>query len=131
LIALLRGFFLGSDGSCNGTRADHSENRIRNGVVDSQTAKGDATRLATVQPTAAAAVAGNVVLCARVAKRHLASVATAAEQSCQQSVAVLGRAVTAAGGYVATNDRQFASLTLTRVRPAHDDQPQWRGACPW
>jgi hypothetical protein len=29
------------------------------------------------------------------------------------------------------NDRQFASLTLTRVRPAHDDQPQWRGACPW
>src|SRR5215472_9837050 len=59
LIALLIGFFLGGDPSCNGTRPDHSKNRIRNGVVDSQTAKGDTTWLAIVQPAAAATVARN------------------------------------------------------------------------
>ena len=53
------GFFLGGDRSCNGTRPDHSKNRIRNGVVDSQTAKGDTMWLAIIQPAAAAAVARN------------------------------------------------------------------------
>ncbi len=43
------------------------------------------------------------MLRARVAKRQLAPAATATEQARQQSIAVLGRAVMAAGGYVAAH----------------------------
>jgi hypothetical protein len=43
------------------------------------------------------------MLRARVAEGQLAPAATAAEQACQQSVAVLGRAMMAAGGNVAAH----------------------------
>ena len=69
LIPQLVGFFLGSYSSRNGARADHGEKRILNGVIDPQTAKGNTTRLAIVHPAAGAAVARNIVVRARVAKR--------------------------------------------------------------
>ena len=100
MIPPLIGFFLSGNGRGNGARADHREKRLLNGVIDPQTAKGDATRLAIIHPATAAAVAWDVVLCARIAERQLAPAAAAAEQARQQSVAVLGRAVMAAGGYV-------------------------------
>src|SRR5207247_9211083 len=93
LIPPLVGFLLSGDGRRNGARADHSEERLLNGVIDPQPAKGDATRLAIVHPAAAAAVAWDVMLCARVAKRQLAPAAAAAEQTRPQGVAVIGRAV--------------------------------------
>src|SRR6266436_5455467 len=98
-----------------------------NGVIDPQTAKGNATRLAIVHPAAAAAVARDIVLRARIAKRQLAPAAAAAEKARQQSVAVLGRAVMAAGGYVTANhlaDRLGllpADISLMGVR--HQRQP--------
>jgi hypothetical protein len=67
LIPLLVSFFLGSDSSRNGAGADYGEKRTLNGVIDPQTAKGNATRLAIVQPAAAAAVARDIVLRARIA----------------------------------------------------------------
>ena len=67
LIPLPVSFFLGSDSSRNGAGAYHAEKRILNGVIDPQTAKGNATRLAIVHPAAAAAVARDIVLRARIA----------------------------------------------------------------
>jgi hypothetical protein len=106
LIPPLVGLFLGGYGCRNSTWADHGEKRFLNGVIDPQTTKGDATRLAIVHPAAAAAVARDVMLRARVAKRQLAPTAAAAEQARQQSIAVFGRAVMAAG----------RTLLLTMVR---------------
>src|SRR5205823_180527 len=71
-------------------RANHHEKRLLNGIIDPQTAKGDATRLAIIHPTAAAAVVWDVMLCARIAERQLTPATAAAEQARQQSVAVLG-----------------------------------------
>src|ERR1700738_3425931 len=50
-----------------------------------QTAKGDAPRLAIVEPAPAAAVAGDIVLCARVADRKFAQIGRAA---CRERVEV-------------------------------------------
>src|SRR6516165_7459644 len=127
LIPQLVGFFLSSYSSRNGARADHGEKRILNGVIDPQTAKGNTTRLAIVHPAAAAAVARDIVFRARVAKRQLATAAAAAEKARQQGVAVLGRAVMAAAGYVTANhlaDRLGlfpADITLMGIR--HQRQP--------
>ena len=99
---MLAGFLLSGNGRRDGASADHCEKRLLN-IIDPQTAKGDATRLAIVHPAAAAAVAGDVVLCARIAERQLAPAAAAAEQARQQSVAMLGRAVMAARGNIAAH----------------------------
>ena len=72
LIPPLVGLFLGGYGRRNSAGANHDEKRFLNGVIDPQTAKGDTTRLAIVHPAAAAAVARDVMLRARVAKRQLA-----------------------------------------------------------
>lgn len=53
------------------------EKRFLDGVIDPQTAKGDATRLAIIHPAAAAAIARDVMLGARVPKRQLAPAAAA------------------------------------------------------
>src|SRR5271166_621119 len=127
LITSLAGFFLSSNGRRGGASADHCKKRLINGIIDPQTAKGDATRLAIVHPAAAAAVAGDVVLCARIAERQLAPAAVAAEQARQQSVAMLGRAMMAARGNIAAHhlaDRLGflpADIALMGVR--HQCQP--------
>jgi hypothetical protein len=100
--------------------ANHGEKRFLNGVIDPQAAKGNATRLAIVHPAAVAAVARDVVLRARVAKRQLAPAAAATKQARQQSVAVLGRTVMAAGGDVAAHQRCTKlgeNLPLARMSP--------------
>src|SRR3954466_6900792 len=53
LIPMLLSFFFGSNSRRNGARPDHSEDRIPNSVIDTQTAKRDATRFAIVHPAAA------------------------------------------------------------------------------
>src|SRR6266404_3830256 len=127
LISPMIGFFLSGNGRGNGARADHREKRLLNGVIDSQTAKGNATRLASIHPAAAAAVAWDVVLCARIAERQLAPAAAAAEQARQQSVAVLGRAVMAAGGNIAAHhlaDRLgFLPADIAFMGVRHQRQP--------
>src|SRR3954452_2426909 len=80
LVPALAGFRLCRDGGRNGARADDGEKRILDGVVDAQAAKGNAARLAIVHPAAAAAVAWNIVPCARVAERQLATAAAAADE---------------------------------------------------
>ena len=61
LIPLVRG--LGGRGRRrgDGARSDHAEQRLFDGVVDPQTAEGDATGVAIVDPGAATAVARDVV----------------------------------------------------------------------
>ena len=81
LVPLLAGLCLGGNGGRDGARAHHGEKRILNGVIDPQTAKGDATRLAIVHPATAAAVARDAMLGTRVPKRQLASTAATAEQA--------------------------------------------------
>src|SRR5262249_57660347 len=80
LVPPLAGFPLSGNGCRNGAGADHGEKRFLNGVIDPQAAKGDATRLTIVHPAAAAAVAWDVVLCARIAEGQLAPAAAGAEQ---------------------------------------------------
>ena len=91
-----------------------------------QTTKGDATRLASVHPAAAAAVARDVMLRTRVAKRQLAPAAATTQQACQQSVAMLGRAMIAAGGDVAAHhlaDRLGFPADIALVGIRHQRQP--------
>jgi hypothetical protein len=89
-------------GGRGGDRAgtDHSQQRILDGVVNTQTAKADAVRGAIVHPGPAAAVARDAVLGACVLQRQLAPAPAAAEQPGEESVAMLGRAVMPAGGSV-------------------------------
>ena len=69
LIAPLAGLSLGGYSRRDSAGADNGEKCFLNGVIDPQAAKGNATRLAIVHPAAAAAVARDVMLRARVAKR--------------------------------------------------------------
>src|SRR3974390_572923 len=103
LIPLRAGLCRGNDGCRDGAGAHHGEDRILNRIIDPQATKGDATRLTIVHPAAAAAVARNVVFGAGVAKRQLAPAAPAGEQTRQQSVAVLWRAMMTTGGDVAAH----------------------------
>src|SRR5438045_3987083 len=73
--------------------SNNFQDRRFNGIVHPQAAEGDATRLTVVEPAPAAAVTRNIVLCARVAERELAPTAVTSDQTCKQSIAVLGGAV--------------------------------------
>src|SRR6476660_7342737 len=93
-------------GGCGGgdcARTDHGQQRILDGVVNTQTAEGDAVRGAIVYPGPAAAVARDAVLGACVLQRQLAPAALAADQPGEERVAMLGRAVMPAGGTVAAD----------------------------
>src|SRR5258708_37348534 len=76
LISQLACLFLCSNSSRNRPGANDGEKCILNGVVDAQTAEGDAARLGVVHPTAAATVARNMMLYARVSERQLAPAAS-------------------------------------------------------
>ena len=71
-----------------------------NGVVDPQAAEADAARLAIIEQAPVAGIAWNVVLHAAVADGQLAPTAPAADETSQQRVAVLGRAMMTARGHV-------------------------------
>ena len=88
----------------NSARANDREKGTLNGVIHPQPAKRDATRLAIVHPAAGATVARDVMLRSRVAGQS-----ATAEQARQQSVAVLGRTMVTAGGYVAADHLGIAS----------------------
>src|SRR5262245_45231803 len=127
LVPLLPRLLLGSNGRRNSARANDSEKGTLNGVIHPQPAKSDATQLAIVHPAAGAAVARDVMLRSRVAKGQFTPASATAEQARQQSVAVLGRTMVTAGGYVAADhlaDRFGlvpADITLMGVR--HQRQP--------
>ena len=101
LIPLVRG--LGGRGRRrgDGARSDHAEQRLFDGVINPQTAEGDAMGATSVHPGATTAVARNAVPCARIPQRQLPTAPPAADQPGKQRVAVLGRAVMLAGWNVA------------------------------
>src|SRR3954465_14589935 len=103
LVASLYGLLLRRRRCGDGAGTDHAKQGLLDRVVGAQSAKGDAARFAIVQPASAAAVAGDVVLGAGVAKRQLAPAATATDQSREQRVAMFGRAMMLAGGSVAVD----------------------------
>src|SRR5262249_21127978 len=103
LVPLLPRLLLGSNGRRNSARANDSAKRTLNGVIHPQPAKSDTTRLAIVHPTAGAAVARDVMLRSRVAEGQFTPASATAEQASQQSVALLGRTMMAAGGCVAAD----------------------------
>jgi len=84
---------IGLDRCGNGAWFNNFQDRRFNGIVHPQTAKGDATRLAIVEPAPAAAVARDIVLCTRVADCELAPAPVTPDQTREQRVAVLGSAV--------------------------------------
>ena len=103
LVAPLRGLLLRRRRRGNSAGTDHAQQGLLDRVVGAQSAKGDAARFAIVQPASAAAVAGNGVLRAGVAKRQLASAAMATEQPREERVAMFGRAMMPAGGDIAAD----------------------------
>src|SRR6516162_8534655 len=127
LVPLLPRLLLGNNRCRNSARANDGEKGTLNGVIHPQPAKSDATRLAIVHPAAGAAVARDVMLRSRVAEGQFTPASATAEQARQQSLAVLGRTMVAAGGYVAADhlaDRFGllpADITLMGVR--HQRQP--------
>jgi hypothetical protein len=62
LVAAAGRLRLGLDGRCDRTRLDDLQKRFLNGVIDAQSAEGDAARFGIVHPAATAAVARNLVL---------------------------------------------------------------------
>src|SRR6266498_5763334 len=127
LIPPLARLLLGGCGGGDRAGTDHSQQRILDGVVNTQTAEGDAVRGTIVHPGPAAAVARDAVLGACVLQRQLAPAAAAADQPGEERVAMLGRAVMPAGGNVAADhfaDRFRplpAYVSFMRIR--HQRQP--------
>jgi hypothetical protein len=95
---------LGSSG-CSGdsTRTDDAKQCVLDCIIGAQSAEGDAVRAAIVHPGAAAAVARDMVLHAGVPECELAAAAFAPDQTGQQRVTMLGRAVMPTGGNVAAD----------------------------
>ena len=95
---------LGSSG-CSGdsARTDEAKQCVLDCIIDAQTAEGDAVRAAIVHPGAAAAVARDMVLHAGVPECELAAAAFAPDQTGQQRVTMLGRAVMPTSGNVAAD----------------------------
>ena len=105
LITPFSGFLGGSRCSGDSARTDDAKQCFLDCIIDAQSAKGDAVRPTIVHPGAAAAVARDAMLRARVSERQLASAAIAADQAGQQRVAMLGRTMMTAGGNVAADHR--------------------------
>src|SRR4029077_16942885 len=93
LVATRRFLRIGLDRCSNGAWLNNFQDRRFYGIVHPQAAKGDAARLAIVEPTPAAAVAGDIVLGAGVADRELAPAAVTSDQTGKQRIAVLAGAV--------------------------------------
>ncbi len=91
LIAATGDLRLGLGGGSDGTRLDHPQQRVLDGIVDPQAAEGDAARLAVVEQAPPAGIARDVVLGPGVADRQLAATAPAAHETGKQGIAVLGR----------------------------------------
>lgn len=89
LVALQGCFGLCFCRSFNGAGPDDLQQRFFDGVVDTQSAKGNALRFTIVELAATAGIAWYVVFCTRVAGRQLAAAAAASHQAGQQSVAML------------------------------------------
>src|SRR6201987_5691491 len=96
--------FLGSSG-CSGDSAwaDNAKQCSLDCIIDAQSSEGDAVRPAIVHPGAAAAVARDMVLHACVPDCELAATALAPDQTGQQRVSMLGRAVMSTSGNVAAD----------------------------
>lgn len=84
---------LGLRGGSDSSGFDHPQQCLLDGIVDTQAAEGNATRLAVVEQTPPAGIARDGVIGASVAERQLAATTPAAQQAGQQSLAVLGRSV--------------------------------------
>src|SRR4029450_6880274 len=96
--------FLGGSGrSSDSARTDDAKQCFLDCIIDAQSAEGDAVRTAIVHPGAAAAVARDMVLHAGVPECELAAAAFAPDQTGQQRVTMLGRAVMPTGGNVAAD----------------------------
>ena len=103
LITPFSGSIGGSDCSGDSARTDDAKQCFLDCIIDAQSAEGDAVRTAIVHPGAAAAVARDMVLHACVPDCELAAAALAPDQTGQQRVAMLGRAVMPTSGNVAAD----------------------------
>lgn len=89
LITATGGLCLGLDDGRNCTRLDDRDEGLLNPVIDAQSAEGDATRLAIVEQAAPTGISGNIMLGASVAHCQFESAVPAANESCEESIAVL------------------------------------------
>ena len=118
LIPPLARLLLGGCGGGDRAGTDHSQQRILDGVVNTQTTEGDAVRGAIVHPGPAAAVARDAVLGACVLQRQLAPAAVAADQPGEERVAMLRRAVMPAGGTLLLTILRIASALSQLTYPS-------------
>src|SRR3954451_21415070 len=90
LVAPRASFRLGRYCRRDRTGANNLEQRGFDRVVDPQSAKGDAARLAVVEQPSMAGVARNIMLRAGVADSQLASATAATDQTGEQGITMLG-----------------------------------------
>src|SRR5258706_5092714 len=100
LIAAAGRLCFGLDGRSYRSRFDNPQKSLLDGVVDTQSSECDAAWLAIVERTPPTRIARNVMLCAHVTDRQLASTTPAADKTGEPSVAVLRRSVMSACGQV-------------------------------
>src|SRR5262245_31427451 len=89
LIASRGSLCLGGDCRRNRTRADDLEQRGFDRVINPQSAKSDAARLAVVKQTPMTGIARDIVLRAGVADCQLASAAATPDKTGEQGIAML------------------------------------------
>jgi hypothetical protein len=106
---------LGFGGGRDCARLDDTQQCFLNRIIDAKSAEGDAARLAIVEQAPPAGIARNVVLGARVSHRELAAATPASDKPGEQCVAMLGRAMMRALGYV------VAHHLADRLRPLPTD----------
>ena len=115
LIPPFPGFLGGSGRRGDSARTDDAEQCFLDCIINAQSAEADAVRAAIVHPRAAAAVARNMALHAGVPECELATAAPAADQTGQQRVTMLGRAVIPTGGNVVADH----GADRLKLLPAH------------
>jgi hypothetical protein len=93
LIAPVRDFSLGRDSCSNRSRLNDLEERRFDCVIDAQSAKGNATRLAVIESTSMTGIARDCVLRAGIADGQLTAAAAAANEAGEQRITMLGRAM--------------------------------------
>ena len=93
LVLLVDGGRLGGHGCRKRSGLDDLKQSHSDGVIDPQSAECNATRLADIELATTADIAGNVVLGAGVAGDQFATAAAAAQETGEQCIAMLGRAM--------------------------------------
>jgi hypothetical protein len=127
LIAPVRHFGLGRNSCGDRSWFDDLEDCRCNSIIDTQSAKRNATRLSVIEAASVTGIAWDAVLCARITEGQLAAAEAAANEPGEQHVTMLGCAVMSTRGNVLADDAadRLCALSIYEafVSPGFQRQP--------